>query len=371
MKRIETEVFGEKIAIIQNYEDDIIFKSLEEQFSYYPSLEKNSVFDLTINICENFNHHNVLQINPSTHTEINNGFICEFKSHWVAFYKRDERLNADIVLRSSGNQVLSFVRKFNNIEFAARKERVPTFIFETVILPYLLLFNYSKLIIHSTGVVKGDKAFLIGGTGGCGKTSLELELCLNNEYAFVNDDMGVLSTSGDIFPNLVHPKIYGYNVNENAILKSKLLSEASILDKVHWDFHSKLFGLSKVRRRLIIENFKYLTKPKTLTNYIILLKENVDDVIIEKLTIEQAVHMSLSVILTEYSKIINHVYWHEFNTTSNSKTPLTTMEKVISTWKENSVNLFSKVSLHKIRIPIKIGHSEFLMKTTNLIKDLS
>ena len=89
--------------------------------------------------------------------------------------------------------------------------------------------NVSDLsLIHASGVVLSNgKAILLGGTGGIGKTSLELELCLNEKASFLTDDIAVIDKEGFLWPNLSFPKIYGYNLAGNKALKRQLLSATS------------------------------------------------------------------------------------------------------------------------------------------------
>jgi len=83
-----------------------------------------------------------------------------------------------------------------------------------------IYFNKNLAPVHCAGVSDHEnRAILIGGTGGVGKTSLEMELCRNYGCSFINDDISVLDSDGWVYPNLAFPKIYGYNLENNDKVK--------------------------------------------------------------------------------------------------------------------------------------------------------
>lgn len=364
-------VFEKKIEINLRYNDKTVKKSLEEQFSYYPNFETGLSPDIVINVCKDLNHLEVIQKNPSIHSELKNGFLIEFRSHSVAYCKQNEIINIDFSLKPSGSPLLRFLRKFNNEEFASREDRIASMIFETVIIPSLLLFDNAKLIIHSTGIVHNSKAMLIGGTGGCGKTSLELELCLNKGLEFINDDIGVISNKDEAMPNLAHPKIYAYNVVGNPELRNKLLSDKSILNRIQWFVKQKIFGQASVRRRLLVDNYNYAAGSIPVSKYFIMVKENIDDIKAEETTVSSAVKMTVKVILTEYCEILNHVNWHEFNSISAGKNPIVKMDDVINNLERNAIRLFEKTKNYIIRIPLNISHKEFIKRTSQILEKIN
>jgi hypothetical protein len=371
MKKIYVKIFSKNILINIKYPNDIINKTLDEQFSYYETFSENDEPDLIINLVENFDHLKVLQRNPSIHSEIENGFIADFTNFKTAFYKKNGKLECALNIKSSGNIFFSFLRKVNNIEFATREERIAQILFESVLIP-ALFFDDKKILIHSSGFVNNNKGILIGGTGGSGKTSLELELCLNQGYSFTNDDIAVVNLNAELLPNLAHPKIYGYNLVNNDHLKRNLLKNRTLLDITQWHLKSKLFGSAKVRRRLFIrDNFNFTNQKVKLTKYFILTKEEREDIVVEKISHEKAVQLHLNVILAEYSQLINNIYWHEFNSVANNRIPILTYSQLNETWGKNSESILSQLDNYIIRIPFNIKHEDFLKTVSKLIFDIN
>jgi hypothetical protein len=369
MKKIRTKIFSKNILIDIKYENRTIVEALEEQFSYYDSFSENENVDLTINIVNSFSHLKVIQRNPSIHSEIRGGFIAELGNFKAAFYKTENQLVCELFIQPSGNRFFSFLRKVNNIEFATREERVAQILFESILIPSLF-FDNEKIVVHSSGFVKNDKAILVGGTGGSGKTSLELELCLNKGFSFINDDIAVVNKDAKVLPNLAHPKIYGYNLQNNKTLKEKLLNGKSILDIAQWHIKSKLLGSSKVRRRLFIRNnFAYTNKSVKLSKYFILMKEDVKEISIEKITSEKATQLHLDVIFAEYSHFLNNIYWHEFNCLASNREPILTPSELRLNWERNSKAILSQLDSYIVRIPLQVEHKDFLKKVSNLIAE--
>lgn len=369
MKLIRANIFNKSYEIVFQTENDTIYNVAKEQLSYYSTYSENENSDVVITICQDLSHHKVLKKNPAVHWEIKNGFIALFPTYQVAFYLRDKKLFVDLAIKSSGNMIFSFIRKFLNMEFATREERIAQTLFEGAIVPSVF-FDNEKILVHSAGFMKGNKNIIVGGTGGSGKTSLEIELCLNHNYTFLNDDIAIIDNNGNLLPNLAHPKIYGYNLKGNPLLKKKLFSSLSVFSKFHWWFTFKLFGSSKVRRRLFIKNnINFSNQHLPLSHYFILSKERVDDISIEKISGKTAAKLHHTVILAEYSLFINHFHWHEFNSTIDNIDPIINYSIFSENLYTNALSIFGKSNNYLIRIPLEIDHAAFLKTVVKLIED--
>ena len=112
-------------------------------------------------------------------------------------------------------------------------------------------------MLHSSAVMTPapDKgAVLFGGTGGVGKTSLEIELCKHHNCSFLTDDIAVISNIGEIFPNLAYSEIYGYNIKGDKKTQKEIFRGKSIVNRFFFWLHS-LRGDQYVRRRINPEVF--------------------------------------------------------------------------------------------------------------------
>ncbi len=366
MKNLNKKIFSKNITVEFETANPQIEKAVAEQLSYYPSFEENEKSDILIKITDKQRNRKILYRNPSVHEELENGFIAHYNNYSVAYSKFDGKTQLELFIRPSGKGLISFLKKFNNIEFATREERAAQILFESALVP-ATFFETNLFPVHSSGFEKNGKGILTGGTGGSGKTSLELELCLRQNFTFLNDDIAIINSNGEILPNLAHPKIYGYNLINNDELKNKLFSERSALDKFHWAIKSQLYGIDKARRRFEIRNFNYSINPVKLSHYFILAKENRENIIAEEIYPEKAAQMHLSVILAEYYEFLNHVKWHEFNARAFSFKPIIEFSSLSNNWLETAKKVFGKVKTFIIKIPFDIEHRRFLKEASEII----
>jgi hypothetical protein len=145
-----------------------------------------------------------------------------------------------------------FVERARSIQFSAADEQVGQIFHELMLIPSAY-FRPDRVLIHASAFqAPSGKVIAIGGTGGVGKTSLELALCLHGDFRFVTDDICVLSESGHVWPILAPPKIYGYNTEHDRELRRKVLERRSSIDRLHWRWRSRR-GSDRVRRRAPVD----------------------------------------------------------------------------------------------------------------------
>lgn len=104
--------------------------------------------------------------------------------------------------------------------------------------------------IHASSITKDDQAIAILGWGGVGKTTSMLKLCLEEDWKFLSDDLGLIDTQGVLYRTPKWMQVYAYNTEgEPAILK-RLMSGRSVGDRLAWTVRKRLRGAHKVRRRI-------------------------------------------------------------------------------------------------------------------------
>lgn len=362
---ITYNIFGKKVQF-QLLGNEKQVQTFTEQFSLYSLLENNDHPDLKIIIGGTI-HKDILSINPKIHHEIKNGFRGLYPKILVE-YKYDDIFNAHIVLEKKKNSFIEHLKKLNNIQFSSIDERLAQIIYELVLVPSVY-FDNQKFLVHSSAFKKSNGgAILIGGTGGVGKTSLEIELCMNHGFSFISDDISVVDVNSNIWPNLSFPKIYAYNLKNNPILNSRIFSKRSLYDKFAWKLKHFLNGPSGVRRTIspVDAYGSYEKKETKIEKYYILNKRNVKEISCEKIDSSKAAAMSLYVMQTEYFSFNNHVLWHEFNCEVLNSNPILNLHLVLNRWLEESEKVFSKIDCYLINIPFNIDHKEF----TKIVGDL-
>ena len=353
--------------------DPQITRTLQEELGLYEQVGLEGKAEVVVNVADTLPKTQVRLVNPAIHLEVEDGFIVRYKGYAIMSRKRDGQVVFDVEIERRYNPVVNYLRKLNNIQYNSVAERVGHILFENVLIP-AIYFDADKFLLHASAFQNenGD-AVLVGGTGGVGKTSLELELCIHRGFGFLADDMGIITKTGLVYPNLAFPKVYGYNLRDNSDLKKRIMKGRSLPDQFAWKFRQTLFGDSGVRRKVSPRQLyaRYLTKPANLRHYIILLREARDNIESLEIDSETAAAMSINVLLTELGTFNNHVLWHEYNCLVEGRKPILSLQETVSRWRALTRQVLAGVKCQVILIPLKIEHETFINKVSNLITALN
>ncbi|MHA1695336.1 MAG: hypothetical protein ACTSUG_08755 [Candidatus Helarchaeota archaeon] len=365
---IKKNIFGITTAIDIKTQNKTIQNTIETEFALYPDSVED--IELLIYVHNGYNINiEATHINPSIHFEIENGFAYKEQKFDISYQFNDDITIVNLYLHEKGNNFILWLKKINNIEFASIKERVGQIIHENILIPY----NFSKpkrALIHSSSFLSPTgKNILIGGTGGVGKTSLEIELCMNKGYKFFADDISVINRN-KIFPNLAFPKIYAYNVVGNKQLKNEIFKNCSFFNRLVWEVKKTFFGPNKTRRKInpnLVYKNGVSNKSVDLDSYFILSKGNYSELSIKEISAKDAAFASINVIKTEYFNFINHLYWHEFNAQIHSYKPIFKINEILNIWTDNLSELFKDKNTYIINIPQNMTHKNFINSVTKMI----
>ena len=362
-------IFGKLIQIVlQDEENKSQIEVVSEQFGLYQELTDVENPDLIIHITKGDLGSDIHAINPKIHMEIKEGFRTIAPKIKVEFQK-GQSLVARIALEKQKKGLIRYLKKLYNNQYSSIDERLAQIIYELVLVPSVY-FDMDKFLVHSSAFVKDQRgAVLIGGTGGVGKTSLELELCGNRGYSFIADDISVVSDDASVWPNLSFPKIYAYNLKDNERLEKQIFKNRPLHDKWAWKFKHFLNGPAGVRRTISpMEAYgKYANEKTKVSKYYVLVKSDVEDIRVESIKAQKASEMTLAIMKTEYSAFNNHILWHEFNNKALQSEAILKLDDVFIRWKEMSEAVFSKVDCYIIHIPLQIDHQEFTKKVADII----
>jgi hypothetical protein len=352
---ISHKIFGVSIHFELINEDS--YRNLSRELANYPSSDAS---DVVIKEVKDFDTK-LLSSNPKSQIETSEGFIirsllidCHFKFKEKQIVAIDFKINENSGIRKS-------IRKQVNIQYTNRTENIGQILHENVLVP-LMLLRSDRLVTHASGVqLSTNKAILFGGTGGVGKTSIEIMLCQDSDNQFIADDICIIDEKAMVYPNLNYPKIYAYNLVGNKELKEQLSKDQSLGDKIQWNLRKKI-GLDKVRRKLdpaLI--FGLSTKEKMeVASYFFVFRSQVDEITIEDISAESATNYSSLIIKNEYSALYNHIRWHEYNRKALG------MDVLIS---ENAINMkleelgklfFTRTRSYLLKIPSNMPHDQFL-----------
>ena len=362
-KNVEVTVSGKCLAI----------KKLLEELKLYGQLNAD-VIDMYINIAQDKITDSIAS-NPSTHIETQKGFgyIIQHpygKSETV--FELEEN-NKKLFFNYNGKDKW-YLYKFLSIQYCHPYEEIGTKFHEDALVPAFVVFFPEEIsFLHGSCVCKDDEAIIITGTGGVGKTTLELHLILNCNYYFLADDM-VPICGNNVYQNLSFPKIYKYNVYGWKELKKKIAElNRSPLAKLNWYIkpYIPILGGGQVRRRVNPLNFfSGKVAKKANSKYVIFinrtkkvkditLDQNVDPTLLAK--------ASLYVIKNEMRTLFEHIKYHELNCLFLDKDPLITTEYIKQKFLNHYIEVFRKSELFLLHIPVKSTLAD-LMSAIKIIK---
>jgi len=309
--------------------------------------------------------------NPSQHYYSNKSIYIKEKLMDIAFVFTEEKVLSKVFFKL--NMAKSFtrrsLRKWLNMQFTNRIENIGQIFHENILIPLTFFFEHLTPI-HAAGYILDGKTTLLAGTGGTGKTTLEMEMCLNKNASFVTDDIGIVDKDGFLYPNYNSPKIYAYNLQGKTELKRIIFKQKSILNKGHWLLHKTIFGVSKVRRKLSpFLLYSSVSKNRSkLTNYCILSKNNIDVLEKQVISSNDASQMNNVVMATEYFYFFNHLKWHEFNALANREKPIITLSLLEKRWQNNLEEVLKATTNNLLKIPFTMSHKEFIAQSVAIIK---
>lgn len=211
---------------------------------------------------------------------------------------------------------------------------------------------------------------MIGGTGGVGKTSLALELCLKHGFRFLADDISFIAEDGHVWPNLAYPKIYAYNLEGNPDLAARVLGGRGIGDRVHWAVHRRR-GAQFVRRRVAPDVLygSYDRDGGPLRRYVILTREDRSGVDVSELPAARAAALSTALMPPEYHQFHNHLYWHAFNRGVMGDVPSIAVADVLRRWESILARVFEGAICLLVRLPVSMEHLAFKETMAGLLRD--
>jgi len=312
----------------------------------------------------------IISNNPSQHYYYKNSIHIKDKLTELAFVFDAENKLTTIFFKL--NYASSFtrrsIRKCLNMQFTNRIENIGQIFHENVLIPMTFFFEHLTPI-HASGYSLNAKTVLLGGTGGTGKTTLEMEMCLQHHASFVTDDIAIVDNEGFVYPNYNNPKIYAYNLIGKPKLKKIIFKGKSIFNKLHWTLHKTVFGVSKARRKInpfvLYENV--INDKEKLHTYHVLSKNNTANIKKQKIEIKQAIQMSNSVIATEYNYFFNHLKWHEFNAVANANMPIISIKILEKRWEINLAKVLQNTENTVVTIPFNIPHIDFKKQAIALL----
>jgi hypothetical protein len=334
-------------------------RMLHHELAVYPLVEEEP--DIQINYVLPGEERSVISKNPSTHALRDDGFDFTMGPVNISYWFDGKDITKiDFSIKHSST-LMSTLNKMMNIQFTNHREAIGQWFHEFVIVPLGFILK-ERALLHSSAVMAPDnKAILFGGTGGVGKTSLEIELCKHHNCSFLTDDISFVSNEGNIYPNLAYPKIYGYNIKGDNKTRKQIFKGRGLVDRFFFWLHT-LRGDQYVRRRIspVVFYGNVQNVEVSVKSYLILSKMNVDKIEFEKLEKERALNLSQQVIVREYQTFINHLVWHDYNSLLANQNSIISEEELMSKNQEVLHEALSIMeNLYLVKIPLQMSHADF------------
>lgn len=297
----------------------------------------------------------ILSNNPKTHHEIENGFGMKTYFGWV-YYARESGNTKGTVTYIPAQNILRrnhFFKWIIDKEFRHPYQKIPQVMHEIIFIPSILLLSKTLIPLHSSAVfdTKNEKLVVFSGSGGVGKTFLEMSFILKDNFQFFSDDILIVDDKLQGYVNLNWPKIYKYNVNQLPRLNRYVTS--GILDKLHWgicQFNPIVKGGCRRKINPLLFRDENTPTVKKIDEIYLLFNERTDTIHIDPLDPEIFGMISLEIIKSEYKDLFTHLNYHKFNRLSLGSKPVYELsqigEKFIEILKKNK-----RVSIYIVRIP--------------------
>lgn len=369
-------IFGKKVSIdISDMPRNLLFL---EEMKNYPDYESEGV-DLEIIYKKDIDlTAGLLSVNPSHHWTMVDGMIIDFKMCRVRFYfsnkvlrRIDFHVQEGRIPKIIPKAIGLFLSRAYNVQCSSRTDYIAQIFHQSVLVPSAML-SPGTAIVHCSGVVtKDNKLVLLGGTGGVGKTSMEMELCLNDEASFFADDIAVVDEKGSYHPNLCHPKIYSYNVTGEKELERSVLKGRGFLNRLHWAVKAKLNPSSVLRTVDPAVFYGEVTKSNRKANvFLQLFRCDVKSISIETISAKDAARSNAYVIQTEYEDLFSHLYWEAFNRDGIDKEAVFNIPMGLTHTQDVVEKSLEGCDCYLVKLPLKIDHTEYKTQMRELIETL-
>jgi len=352
-----------QINTIDSFEGELLHKELQ----LYPAADNNENVDVVVNYLDKLEDKNPVLKNPSSHSYYDQGFRLELINSFAEFHFTKKKLVQIDFCIKQGNAIMANVNKWLSFQFTNRKESIGSIFHELILIPSAFFFS-DLTIVHASAINDGG-AVLFGGTGGVGKTSLEMELCANLNLGFFADDIVVVNNKGFAFPNLSYPKIYGYNLVNNDEIRKKIFSNAGVFDQIHWHLR-KSISLSFVRRRIDpskLYNNVSVSQSKLKAFYMLVRDGSVNKIETSPISSEKAAKLNRLVIETEYHTFFKHLLWDEFNNMVLTKRNVLSYSELMNRIELNFRQALTNINTFLVKIPININHKDLLEQLPKIV----
>lgn len=351
--------------------DSRIENLLREILVLYEAPSQINDADVEVNFVKELPNISNYSQNPALHKYSSKQIQMKLGSTWVSWVNHplgNKCLVIYVALPKFNclKDNVMFWRSWRSMEFSNELEKFVQLLHELILVPSTYYFD-DIVPLHAAAISTKSRCLLLAGTGGVGKSSGLLSIHEELGVSFMADDITVIDNQGGIYGNMAWPKIYGYNCEGNQI-RSKILNERGLIDKVHFLIRNRI-NPSSVRRKIRPDKLFKSSESgrKSLTTLVYLFRQDVDKVSIETIEPYKAATLSCSVLEAEYSVFHNQIHWAEYNAEMQSEVSPLQMKNIRKKWLDIYQSTFSRAKCVKIVIPLRYTHKEYQQLIKNYI----
>ncbi|MCO8126626.1 hypothetical protein NHL50_05355 [Acidimicrobiia bacterium EGI L10123] len=168
--------------------------------------------------------------------------------------RRTNRWDVAIVA-TPGRSIPPLVQRLRNFNYLSRDELIAKSVIYGPMdhLAHIAGLDRGQSLAHASSVARDGRGVALFAEGGVGKTSTALKLVLEHGWSLLGDDLAVLADDGTIHAHPKRMQIYAYNLAGDPVLRHRLLSSRSPIDRLHFEYHARRYGPKSSRRRVSAE----------------------------------------------------------------------------------------------------------------------
>ncbi len=337
---------------------------LLEELAAYPAASGTP--DLTVTVSASIDAPLTGLINPASHQELDDGFIARLPGVALRARWRDGNLRGLDLSTPSRSGARNTVARWRNRQFTDPEEMVGQK-FHEVAAVLAAMDSPGTFLLHATAVSVSGRAIAIGGTGGVGKTTIGVELCLRHGAAFLADDLTVVTSDGVVQPNLAYPKIYAYNLRGDAELFRRVFEGRPAGDRVQWSTKRWRNDLGARRRVAPDQLYGRTGDPTTLSRYLLVVREHRPDLVVESVDAGTLARQTTDVLRTEVESVARHLWWHRYDRRILGSAPLLDVAAVFQRWEDGLERILGQVECQVVRVPATLPIEAYRARMSELV----
>lgn len=256
--------------------------------------------------------------------------------------------------RNGVKKALDVARRSLSPTFDSHQERVKTrFMSYTTLWPiaHLELLSHDASFIHASVVDHGGKGTLIAGTGGSGKTSTGFQFLENDDYRYLSEDFGIVTSSGKSMYSPRFATIYHSDyIHGQSDLVEYVDEHLGGLDKLHWRLLVRRGGdpRRKVPPDQILDPYR-IAERTDLSRAVFIRRTNTSDVVGEEIETREFVNRSIWASFRELKRLYNLLCQAE--AVGAGETAFPSITDVMDETRRLYMGCFDDVDTYRLDIP--------------------